>query len=82
MLLTVLCMSLCTRQQHGGNDVVANGLALGPFIGYKWIASSRLTIDLQAGVGFLPIKAEDSAGNMESVSGVIPIANLNFGWSF
>ena len=66
--------------------IIANGLGIGPYLGYKWTAVSGLTFDIQAGYEkFLAqVKAKDSFGNEieDSVQGGIPLINLNLGWSF
>ncbi len=65
---------------------VGKGLSVGPFIGYKYIASFGLTVDLQGGVGYTLLGAEasndqgDSASNSDSQ--LLPILNINLGWSF
>ncbi len=62
------------------------GLAVGPFAGYKIIASGGFTFDAQLGVEFLAVKAEaqDSGGQSASATqkATIPLLNLNIGWSF
>ena len=54
---------------------------MGAFLGYKWIHSSGLTLDAQGGVEYLTAKAESSSATAED-STVIPLLNLNAGWSF
>lgn len=65
---------------------VGKGLCVGPFIGYKYIASFGLTVDIQGGAGYTLIgaSASDDDGNSasDSDSDVLPILNLNIGWSF
>lgn len=49
---------------------------VGVYAGYKWIASYGLTAVLQLGVGHMAVRGADPMSKM------IPIANLNVGWSF
>jgi hypothetical protein len=63
------------------------GLALGPYVGYKFAASFGLTFNAQAGVQYLVVKADaEDADTGETAedgdSEVIPLLNLNVGWSF
>jgi hypothetical protein len=72
---------------YAGERVVGTGegLALGPFIGYKYVAGFGITIDIQGGVQRLFAQAEASQ-NGRMASGEreewIPLANLNIGLSF
>jgi hypothetical protein len=62
-----------------------NGLALGPFIGYKVSAGFGLTFDAQLGFQYLAATAEASSGTdsaSASDSTTIPLLNLNLGWAF
>ncbi len=65
---------------------VAEGVAVGPFVGYKLITSGGFTFLAQGGVQYLAIEAEaeDTSGNsaQESDSRFGPLLNLNIGWSF
>ncbi len=63
------------------------GLALGPFIGYKFAADFGFTFDGQLGIEGEGIGASAKhvqSGASESKSGVNwgPLLNLNIGWSF
>ncbi len=58
------------------------GLAVGPFIGYKYTASFGLTFDSQVGYQFLALKADATDGSSASDSKGIVLLNLNLGWSF
>jgi hypothetical protein len=64
----------------------ANGLAVGPFVGFKFIVGPGFTGFIQGGVTFLTIDAEasDDTGDTESQSdsAVGLLLNLNVGWSF
>ena len=65
---------------------VAEGVAVGPFVGYKLITSGGFTFLAQGGVQYLAYEAEaeDTSGNsaQESDSRFGPLLNLNIGWSF
>lgn len=67
-------------------DIDNNGLSLGAFTGYKIAADFGLTANVQAGVATVVIRgnAEDSAGNTGSGSDktIMPLININIGWSF
>jgi len=67
-------------------SVSVKGLAIGPYLGYKWTAGFGLTFDIQAGYEKLLFRgeAEDSFGfeiEEEEETG-IPLLNINIGWSF
>jgi hypothetical protein len=63
----------------------ANGVEVGPLIGYKWAASFGLTFLVQAGYEFVFFQAKttDINGNEveSSADSGIPLLNLNIGWS-
>lgn len=69
-----------------GVTVQANGIAVGPFIGYKWNTSSNFVYDLQAGYQFFfaQAKAKNSQGDEieSSTSDGAPLLNINVGFSF
>lgn len=63
----------------------AEGLAIGPLIGYKWVSSAGFTVDLQAGAEVMVVNAEASSGGSTAMSqsdDILPVLNLNLGWSF
>ena len=81
----VLYIHVSATLDASGVTGTGSGLALGPFIGYKWIASFGLTIDVQVGAQIAGIFAEASDGTTteeDSTTELIPLLNLNFGWSF
>ncbi len=63
-----------------------NGVAIGPYIGYKYIFDFGFTLNLQGGLNynFIKVKVEDNSGQSASGSGsgLGAIANVNVGWSF
>jgi hypothetical protein len=65
---------------------VAQGVAVGPFVGYKLVTSGGFTFLAQGGFQYLAFEAEasDKSGNsaQESESRWGPLLNLNIGWSF
>lgn len=65
---------------------VAEGVTIGPFVGYKLVTSGGFTFLAQGGFQYLAYEAEarDSSGNsaQESDSRWGPLLNLNIGWSF
>jgi len=61
------------------------GLAMGPFIGYKYTANVGFTFDAQLGAEYVGARATASNGSSSgsaSNSAWIPLLNLNVGWSF
>ena len=58
------------------------GLAIGPFVGYKYVSSFGLTFDGQFGFQFVAMQADASDGSSDSKSTALPLLNLNVGWSF
>jgi hypothetical protein len=72
--------------KEGDVTVSVNGLAVGPMVGYKWVAGFGLTLFIQGGYEFVfaGAKAENSRGEEAEASGEggTPLLNLNAGWSF
>jgi hypothetical protein len=62
-------------------SATGEGLGVGPFIGYKVITDVGFTFDTQFGLEHIFVQAE-SGGSMASRSDIIPVLNLNIGWSF
>lgn len=64
----------------------AGGLAIGPFIGYKLLTNGGFTFFVQGGFQYIAAQADvaDTEGNTghEEASTIIPLLNLNLGWSF
>ncbi len=61
------------------------GLAIGPFVGYKYTADVGFTFDCQLGIEHVGVRASASSGTSSasnSDSSVIPLLNINIGWSF
>ena len=65
---------------------VADGASIGPFIGYKWITPVGFTALIQTGFQYVAVQADasDPAGSSASASDsrLIPLLNLDLGWSF
>lgn len=66
---------------------VAEGLAVGPLVGYKLIAQGGFTFFVQGGFEYVALRADAqststgaTATNQESR--FLPLLNLNLGWSF
>lgn len=69
----------------GSIAATGNGLAVGPFIGYKFSASFGLTFDAQLGIEYDISLASASSGSTTTSAaqgGFIPLLNLNVGWAF
>jgi len=63
------------------------GLVAGPFVGYKVATNVGFTFDAQLGVqvGLIQAEAEDSSDGdsaEDEDSALIPLLNINIGWSF
>ncbi len=70
-----------------GISGVGQGVNLGAFLGYKIAANIGFTFELQAGVQYLIATAsaeDDASGESASASenAILPLVNLNVGWSF
>jgi hypothetical protein len=64
---------------------VAQGLALGPFFGWKTTSYAGFTFEVQGGVEIVTAGtrvADSSGGSTSSSIDYIPLLNLNIGWSF
>lgn len=65
----------------------SQGLAVGPFLGYKFVSGFGLTFDGQLGFqsAFLTAEVSDAAKSASirgETSAILPLLNLNVGWSF
>lgn len=69
---------------HLNDDRVAisgEGLAIGPFLGYKIMIDAGFTFDAQVGFEHISARASSSTSTANDRS-FIPLLNLNVGWSF
>lgn len=69
---------------HLNDDRVAisgEGLAVGPFLGYKIMIDAGFTFDAQLGFEHISARAEGSGATANDRT-FIPLLNLNVGWSF
>jgi hypothetical protein len=69
---------------HLNDDRVAisgEGLAVGPFLGYKIMIDAGFTFDAQVGFEHISARAQGN-GATPSDKSIIPLLNLNVGWSF
>jgi hypothetical protein len=83
----VLYMGLTGSNPTGGVDVTgaANGLAMGPFVGYKLATRVGFSFNVQGGAEYVTARATANAGTATasaSASAWIPLLNINVGWSF
>lgn len=58
-----------------------NGVAAGPFVGYKLTAWGGFTFDVQGGLQYM-FAIASSDGESAEGRAIIPLLNLNLGWSF
>jgi hypothetical protein len=65
-------------------SVSGEGLAVGPFVGYKYTADVGFTFDTQLGVEHIGARAQGNAGSTAPASDStnILLLNINVGWSF
>lgn len=85
--LEVLYINVDTDELHDAKiSGVGEGIAVGPFVGYKLITSGGFTFVVQGGAEYVALraKASDTAGNTakDDDTRFIPLINLNLGWSF
>lgn len=59
----------------------AQGLAVGPFVGYKLATDVGFSFNVQVGAQYVAARGEDEDGDSYG-SAVIPLLNANLGWSF
>ena len=65
------------------SSVTAEGLAIGPYVGYKLQTSIGFAFIAQLGAQYAVAQAESSSsGAMASAKKLYPLLNLNVGWSF
>ena len=57
----------------------AEGLAIGPFVGYKVTTDVGLTLETQVGYEYLALHTSESP---DASSTIVRIANIHMGWSF
>ena len=77
--------ALYLRLSDANISARGEGLAVGPFVGYKFIADVGFTFDAQVGAEYVGAQATASSGGSTanaSGSTFIPLINLNVGWSF
>jgi len=65
-------------ETNTGATYTGTSLAVGPLVGWKYIHRTGFTIVVQGGLALS--RVEESSG--ENVLKVLPILNLNAGWSF
>lgn len=73
------------KSGDGQIDGTAEGIGVGPFIGYKKAARFGLTFDAQLGAQYFAARARSSGGSSSAEAksdGFGILLNLNLGWSF
>lgn len=63
----------------------AAGVAVGPMMGYKYIADGGFTLFVQGGAQYVAARAEAADGSSTETAedrAFIPMVNFNLGWSF
>lgn len=76
---------LQSNETQAGISSVGRAIAIGPMVGYKYVAPFGLTLGLNGGVMFTSMNAaaEDTFGGRAKAtgSGIIPTAALWIGWT-
>ena len=84
--LEVLYAGVSTDENIKVSSATANGLATGPFIGYKLATRVGFSFNVQAGVEYVfasaDAKAPTGATATAAQQTIIPLINLQAGWSF
>ena len=82
----VLWLKLDTSDYAGSQiEASAAGVAIGPMVGYKVVARGGFTFLAQGGMEYVTARAKATDGNTTASgkdSALIPLLNLNVGWSF
>ena len=88
MQLGVEALYLKVARPDNNSDQISasgEGLALGPYAGYKIIAGPGFTFEANLGFQYVAVRAQaenSTASATASDKRVIPLLNLNIGWSF
>jgi len=61
------------------STVSAEGLGVGPYVGYKWVSKIGLTLEAQLGASYLALRGDGVSDNDSRFSALL---NLQVGWSF
>ena len=62
-------------------SVAGQGVAVGPFLGYKIMIDAGFTIETQLGFEYITARASSGTATAGGKT-VIPLLNVNVGWSF
>jgi hypothetical protein len=85
MQLGVEAMYLHADKTESGIAAAADGLAIGPYVGYKVAMNVGFTFNAQLGAQAAVLRGEASSSTataMTEQKDVFPLVNLNVGWSF
>lgn len=81
----VLYLYLSKNDDDTAVEASGDGLAIGPFLGYKIATNLGFTFEAQGGVQYLFAAAKAESGSASATakdSDIIPLININLGWSF
>lgn len=83
----VMWLHVSTATYEGASvEANAGGVAVGPLVGYKVLTDGGFTFVAQAGFQYVAVqaRASDNQGNSARADDkdIIPLLNLNLGWSF
>lgn len=80
-----LYLKIARSEQDYRSAAAANGFAVGPYVGYKIITHVGFTFEGNLGFQYVAARATATDGTTTAEkkdSTVIPLLNLNVGWSF
>ena len=85
--LEVLYAGVSTDTNIKVSSATANGLATGPFIGYKLATRVGFSFNIQGGVEYVFARADAKSPSGNTIAtaaqaSIIPLLNLQAGWSF
>ncbi len=81
----VLYLYLSKNDDDTAIEASGDGLAIGPFLGYKIATNLGFTFEAQGGVQYVFAAAKAESGSTSATaeeSDIIPLVNINLGWSF
>ncbi len=78
-------LKIAKSQSNYSSAAAANGFAVGPYVGYKVIANIGFTFEANLGFQYVTARAKATSGTTTATAEdktIIPLLNLNVGWSF
>ena len=79
----LIYMGANAEEEETDTKATGQGLSIGVFAGYKFVASFGLTVNIQGGVQYITAQAEaENSDSSDDESTWGPLLNLDLGWSF